>query len=329
MYRTIIVPIDGSARSQAALPVAAALSRASGAALNLVRVHLHERPDLDEDPTWDQMFRQGELGHLESLALAYAPVAGAPVSTNLLDPPVAASLIAFAESRSAPLFVIAGRGRTGLRRALLGSTCDALVRHGDTPVLVLRDHGPDEPPSWRQARPFRRLLLPLDGTSLAEGGIAHAVAIATATGAKLRLIRVVGPVMTTAILGGITMLPPSAFETAAARNDMAQDYLLGIVNRIRASAPKVEVDTEVALSTDPASAIIESGRRGLADLVVLPTHARGMSRLIVSAVGDRVLRDGPDAVLFVRPTGARLPAAMTERKASGSRRPAIVPRVTT
>ena len=326
MYRTIIVPLDGSTRSQAALPVAAALARASEAALNLVRVHLDERPDLDDDPTWDQMFRQGEMAYLESLAIAYRPLAGAIVSTNLLDPPVASSLIAFAESRSAPLFVIAGRGRTGLRRALLGSTCDALVRHGEAPVLVLRDRGPDEPPSWRRTRPFRRVLLPLDGTAHAEGGIAHAVAIATATDARLRLIRVVGPVVTSAVLGGFTMLPASAYEITDIRNDIAQRYLQGIANRIRASAPGIELDTEVALSTDPASAIIESGRRGLADLVVLPTHGRGMSRLLVSAVGDRVLRDGPDAVLFVRPVGARLPAGVAEagRKSAGSHSPALV-----
>jgi nucleotide-binding universal stress UspA family protein len=169
-------------------------------------------------------------------------------------------------------------------------------------------------------------MLPLDGTTLAEGGIAHAVAIATATDARLRLIRVVGPVVTSAVLSGFTLLPPSAYETTTIRNDIAQEYLDGIVNRIRASAPDLKVTTEVALSTDPATAIIESGRRGLADLVVLPTHGRGMSRLIVSAVGDRVLRDGPDAVLFVRPTGARLPAGLTEsgRRSTGSAPPVLV-----
>jgi nucleotide-binding universal stress UspA family protein len=313
MYRTIIVPLDGSARSQAALPVAAAFAHASGATLNLVRVHLEDRPDLEDDPTWDQMFREGEMSYLDSLALAYGPVAGTPVSTNLLDPPVASSLIAYAETCPAPIFIIAGRGRTGLRRALLGSTCDALVRQGETPVLVLRDRGPDEPPTWRRQPAFRRILLPLDGTAHAEGGLAHAIAIASATGAKLRLMRVVGPVVTSAVLGALAMQPLPAFgDQTLIRNDLANEYLQGIVDRIKASNPKVQVSTEVALSTDPATAIIESGRRGLADLVVVPTHGRGMSRLLVGAVGDRVLRDGPDAILFVRPVGARLPAGMAE-----------------
>jgi nucleotide-binding universal stress UspA family protein len=312
MYRSIIVPLDGSARSQAALPVAAAFAHQTGATLDLVRVHLEERPDLDDDPSWDAMFREGEMRYLESLALAYEGVAGTQVTTELLDPPVVQSLIEFAERREAPLFVMAGRGRTGIRRAFLGSTCDALIRNGKTPVLVLRDRGPDEPPTWRLGRhPFARIVLPLDGSTLAEGGIAHAVAIASATGARLRLVRVIGPVVTSAVLGAIAM-QPIWIEGATNRNELAQEYLQGIVDRIKAGSPKIEVTTEVALSTDPASAIIESCHRMAADLVVIPTHGRGASRVLAAAVGDRLLRDGPDALLFVKPVPSRLPAGLSQ-----------------
>jgi len=314
MYRTIIVPLDGSARSQAALPVAAAFARASGASLELVRVHIDERRDLAGDPTWDLMFREGEMRYLESLALAYESVAGAKVGVSLLEPPVAASLIELAESRVAPLFIMSGRGRTGLRRALLGSTADALVRGGNAPVLVLRDRGPEDPPAWSAGKHlFHRIVLPLDGSAHAEGGIAHAVAMASASGAKLRLVRVVGPVVTSAVLGAFTLHPLPTFDDATIiRNDLAQEYLNGIVHRIKASDPTLAVTTEVALATDPATAILESCGRGAVDLVVIPTHGRGASRLIAGAVGDRLLRDGPDAVLFVKPAKSRLPAGMTE-----------------
>ena len=322
MYRTIIVPLDGSARSQAALHVAATLAHATGASLDLVRVHLEERPDLADDPSWDRMFREGEMGYLESLALAYEPMAGTKVSTALLDPPVAASLTAYSESREAPIFVIAGRGRTGLRRALLGSTADALVRGGEAPVLVLRDRGPEDPPSWTFGRRlFHRVVLPLDGTAHAEGAIAHAVAISHATGAKLRLIRVVGPVVMSSVLGAMAMHPPSALDdTNSVRGDLAREYLQGIVDRIKTSDPKIEVTTEVALASDPATAIINSCRRN-ADLVVIPTHGRGASRLITSAIGDRLLRDGPDAILFVKPVHSRLPAGLSAPARAGANVP--------
>jgi nucleotide-binding universal stress UspA family protein len=327
MYRSIIVPVDGSARSQAALPAAAALAHAAGATLDLARVHLEERPDLADDPSWDQMFREGEMRYLEALALAYEPVAGTKVTASLLDPPVAKSLLEFAETRAAPLFVMIGRGRTGLRRALLGSTCDALIRGGDTPVLVLRDCSPDDVPSWQFGRrPFRRIVLPLDGTMHAEGGIAHAVAMARAMDAKLRLVRVVGPVVTSAVLGAMAMHPMVPYDDGTiVRNDIAQEYLQGIVDRINAGGPPLDVGTEVALGTDPATAIIESCRRMSADLVVLPTHGRGASRIIVSAVGDRLLRDGPDAMLFVKPAKRRLPAGLVETTSAvkGGRVPVV------
>ena len=49
MYRSIIVPVDGSARRQAALPAAAALAHASGATLDVVRVHLAVRAREHDD----------------------------------------------------------------------------------------------------------------------------------------------------------------------------------------------------------------------------------------------------------------------------------------
>ena len=313
MYRSIIVPLDGSARSHDALPVAANLAEASGATLHLVRVHLNDRRDLADDPSWDAMFREGELRYLEALAQAYEPLAGGRVETALLEAPVVESLASFATSRVAPLFVMAARGRTGLRRAILGSTSDGLVRHGEVPVLVLRDRpGDEDTPLWKtNPRPFHRIVVPLDGSVYAEGGIAHAVAIARAIDARLRLVRVIGPVMTSAVIGAFATRPLMPYdESTVLRNDAAQDYLQAIVDRINAEGPTLHISTEVALSADPATAIIESCRRAAADLIVMASHGRGASRLLRSAVGDRVLRDGPDAILFVKPDASRLPAGL-------------------
>jgi nucleotide-binding universal stress UspA family protein len=319
MYRSIIVPLDGSARSHAALPIAARLAKVAGATLDLVRVHLNERADLADDPSWDAMFAEGERRYLESLALAYESVIGGSVGTALLDAPVASAIAEFANARVAPLIVMTARGRTGLRRAFLGSTSDGLVRAADVPVLILRDHSPDdEAPAWRfNPRPFARIVVPLDGTAYAECAIAHAVTIARSMDATLHLVRVVGPVMTSTMLGAVAMHPIMPYDEATAlRNDLAQEYLRGVVDRIAADGG-LRVTTEVTLSTDPATAIIESCRRHAADLIVMATHGRGASRLIVSAVGDRVLHDGPDAILFVKPPAAAKSRDRRNRKKNG------------
>lgn len=312
MYRTIIVPVDGSTRSHAALPVAARLARECGARLVLARVHIDGRPDLADDPSWDAMFREGEQRYLDSMARAYESTIGQEVEAVLLDSPVVESLCEFAAQRVAPIFVLAGRGCTGLRRALLGSTADGLVRHGAAPVLVLRNRQREgDASAWMMRNePFARIVLPLDGTAFAEVGIAHALALAKTTGTHLHLMRVVGPVVNNADLGAFTMYPVLPYDSTADRNDLARAYLDGVVDRIKASVPTLTISTEVSLATDAGSAIVESTRHQAADLVVMASHGRGASRLLVGAVSDRVLRDGPDAILFVRPTRASAPPGL-------------------
>jgi nucleotide-binding universal stress UspA family protein len=169
---------------------------------------------------------------------------------------------------------------------------------------VLRDRPDDDaPPAWKVKRePFERILCPLDGSPFAEASLAHAVIFANATNATLHLIRIVGPIINSGVLGAFAMHPlPSYQEASIVRNDIAHEYLGAVVDRIHVASPALTVSAEVSLSTDAGTAIVESSKRHQADLVVMATHGRGASRLLVSAVGDRVLRDGPDAVLFVRP----------------------------
>jgi nucleotide-binding universal stress UspA family protein len=313
MYQTMIVPLDGSPWSEAALPVAAKLARACGAALEVVRMHRTKRPDLDQNPSWGEAFRQEERNYLTSLAAQYEPTVGRPVATALLEVPVVASLCEYASSRHAPLIVMTVHGRTGFRRALLGSVSDGLVRHSPAPVLVLRQRRSDgRELTWKRADgPFRSIMVPLDGTAFAEGGLAHAIAIARLTGARLHLVRVVVPVMAGAMVGAFAMHPfPALEESTVTGNDLASEYLAGVADRANAGGGLLAITTEVALSDQPGSAIAESSRRHGADLVVMATHGRGGSRLILGAVADRVLRKGPDAILFVRPTDVSLPAGL-------------------
>ena len=322
MYRTLIVPLDGSARSQGALPVAARLAHACDATLELVRVHLSDRPDLDSDPSWDDMFRQGQRQYLASLAEAYEPIAGRRVVTALLDPPVVDALCEYASSRPAPLVVMTARGRTGMRRALLGSVSDGVVRHGSGPVLMLQDGpGGGRPRSWNGTdHPLRTIVVPLDGTTFAEAGVAHAVAMARVTGATVHLIRVIGLGPSGMAIGEFAMqaLPPFD-EAELLRNDLAHEYLQGMVDRITAGGRRVDITTEVALSAQTGTAIAESCRRHGADLVVMATHGRGGSRLLVGAVADQLLKDGPGAILFVRPTNASLPAGLRTKSRARQR----------
>jgi nucleotide-binding universal stress UspA family protein len=316
MYKTIIVPLDGSARSQAALPAAAMLAKACAAPLDLVRVHVLDRPDLEDDPSWDDMFRQGEQRYLDALAEAYGSVAGGAVTTALLDPPVAEAICDHASGRTDPLIVMTARGRTGIRRALLGSVSDGVVRNGSAPVLIFRDSPQRRAPrDWsRPGHPVGTIIVPLDGTAFAETALAHAIALARAVGAKLHLVRALASGGSSSVLSAFAMHPlPPVEESAVLRNDLARDYLQGVVYRIAADGRSPAVSTEVVVTDHPGAAIVGSCRRHDAGAVVMATHGRGGSRLLVGSVADHLLREGPEAVLFVHPDDGRGPLGLRYR----------------
>lgn len=92
-----------------------------------------------------------------------------------------------AEELQASLTMLATHGRSGVRRVMMGSVADAVVRAATGAVLVVRA-GSDGPP--QEAATIRRILLPLDGTPLSEAAIPTAVRYAGGFGATLDLVHV-------------------------------------------------------------------------------------------------------------------------------------------
>lgn len=273
MYQTIIVPLDGSPTSEAAIPVAARLARGAGATLELVRVHRPTRADLDQHVVWSEVVRNLQRKYFASLAQRYEPTVGRHVVTTLLEAPVVSALCEHASGRPAPLVVMTMRGRTGFRRAVLGSVSDGLIRHGSAPVLVLRQRRRDgRQLTWK--RPdgaFHTIAVPLDGTAVAEEAF------------------------------------PTPDESSLIGDDLVSGYLERVTDRIIAEGGQLAITTETELSDHPAAAIADCARQHDADLIVMATHGRGGSRLIHGSVADGMLRTGPDAILFVRPVDASLP----------------------
>ncbi|MHB0868039.1 MAG: universal stress protein [Chloroflexota bacterium] len=149
---------------------------------------------------------------------------------------------------------------------------------------------------------YRRILVPLDGSPLAEAALPHATAVARRFDAGLTLLQVVSTlpvattVDTTATAGAETVLAVEAIE---ATEQAAVEYLNEVAHRPELAGIPVEVEV---VRGGPAREIVRQAQRGKADLIVMSTHGRsGLGRLVFGSVADEVLREAGIPILLIRP----------------------------
>ncbi len=150
---------------------------------------------------------------------------------------------------------------------------------------------------------YKRLLVPLDGSELAEAILPFAEQVAGPLDAELVLLQVVelmSPIEAIASAGVVTP------DTLALREMDAKRYLVAIEQRL--SKKGLRVHTRVALGP-PAEAILAGVRATGADLVAMATHGRsGLGRVLLGSVADAVLRASPVPVLLIRMTAKSVAA---------------------
>jgi nucleotide-binding universal stress UspA family protein len=141
--KRIVVPIDFSKASKAALPWAASLAAAANAKLNLL--HVVERFPIDYvlghesmKETITPLIKQREV-KLKGMAESLSKSAGLKVSAVVRDGKPFKEICRAAQRLGADLIVLTTRGYTGLKRVWLGSTAERVVRHSSRPVLAVRE----------------------------------------------------------------------------------------------------------------------------------------------------------------------------------------------
>jgi nucleotide-binding universal stress UspA family protein len=297
MLSTILVPLDGSPFSELALERAAAIARRSGAHLDLIRVMpvayraTHSQGISPSDSVLDTDLRHTATEQLDQTA-ARLTAAGLSVSHALLEGEVVPQIMARVAERKVGLVVLATHGRTGWRRALLGSVAAALVRECPAAVLAVRAADPDAPVTTVASDP---VVLPFDGSERDTDALELARLAAALLPAELVLLNVITPVI----------LPDradvAAVDRVALRNQRAsaEQYLERMAEPLRTSSIAVSVHT--VPDDDPAQGIRRVAIRTNAQLIAMVTRARGGSHLwSPGSVADRVLREGDRDVLLVR-----------------------------
>ena len=327
MFHRILVPLDGSRRAEAAIPVAAQLARATHGTVILMRSVVPLTPygpyltePVGPASTVSSQQRDAVVSYLNQLT-SDDDLAGLTVLTRVTEGTAADSILTLSQTEEANLIVLCAHGVTGYHRWKLGGVAQHVVRHAQTPVLLLNEYSPGSPA--KQFAKVRRALVPLDGSLLAEAAISPAIqllaAVAPQSG-RLRLLRIINPF--------------DAEDQGAAQADLineANAYLGRLVEQLRAARTdelRLGFDSSVVVDTDPAERILsvaeptynslrETPEKAFGyDLIVMATHGRtGILRWTLGSIAERVLQATGLPLLIVRPIAAT-PAGATTRSSA-------------
>jgi len=139
---------------------------------------------------------------------------------------------------------------------------------------------------------YKRILLPLDGSDMAEKAVPYAVTQAERFRAQLILMRAVEPIPHTRSL-------PALEDAGQMRMEWARDYLESVATRIRERGIQVKI---VVTEESPHVAIIQYAETNQVDLIALCSRGHsGRSRWLMGSVADRIVRGAQIPVLLVRP----------------------------
>jgi nucleotide-binding universal stress UspA family protein len=287
----ILLATDGSREADLAATTAADLAKGTDSELHVVHVGPFMPmlfSTMEEEPA--RMAREARktlddaVGRLEAagdeVARAHLKVGGA-----------SEEIVALAEELGAGLIVMGNRGRGGIRRALMGSVSDSVVRHAHCPVMVVR-----EDPIVFPAK----ILVASDGSKEAELASSSATDLAKRTGSELHVVFVghMPPVFYES--PGATALDPELQTRMQERaEEAAKTRLEEQVRRVRGTSG--EVAGAHARLGRPDAEIVGLAEELGAGLIVLGSRGLGPLRsALMGSISHSVVRHARCPVMVVR-----------------------------
>jgi nucleotide-binding universal stress UspA family protein len=146
---------------------------------------------------------------------------------------------------------------------------------------------------------YRHILVPLDGSALAEQVLPHVHALAANEGTtRITLLRAVPPIFTTSVDYSGLMASDISDSMATLERD-AEAYLEGVAETFRTEGYTVTIEVS---AMPAAEAILDYAESQHADLIAIATHGRnGISRFVFGSVTQKVVQTAPVPVLVIRP----------------------------
>jgi len=288
MYTKILVPLDGSHLSEQILPYAGLMAEKFHIPVELLRVN-----DPGAITAFAPPFQGGD--YLKKVSQLHFPLSRSVDCVVEMGKP-AEVIVERAAANSGTVIAMATHGFSGIQRWLLGSVANKVVRTVKNPVLLVR---PAEKGNPLEPIKFKTLLVPLDGSGLAEKVLPHVVALAKVLPLEVNLLRIYSLPVESYVVGDGLYMDVLAQERETIRKT-AEEYLQGKTQELQAEG--LERVISIALEGDAAGEIIELARRTPDSLVAMSTRGRsGVDRWLLGSVAEKVIQHSQDPVLVIRP----------------------------
>jgi len=303
MYKKMLVLLDGSKMAEVVFTYARELSGRLGLDLDLLHVcSIEEAQQLP--------MRQAYIEHMAETLQTQSQEIQNEVGVKSEKKPIKAvgkvvvgypaeEILKYADENKVDSIMLATHGRSGIRRWGLGSVADKIIHEASVPVWLI-------PASLHEGIiydniPQRAILVPLDGSKLAEEVIPHIIALTRQRDAatKIMLINVAKPATPRLSAENRSLMG----EDIASLNTAGEQYLKQMARKLTDNGLIVEYEQLVG---DPAEEIVRYAAAYQPRLIVMSTHGRsGFSRFVFGSVAENVLRRLQKTPVFlIRPAQA-------------------------
>ena len=298
MYSKILVPLDGSRLAEGVLPYARAFAEALKIPVELFQVVEPEPIATFSDPEHGRYvdavqagLKGSALDYLEAVAASFFDSLAVDCSVEIGRP--AEAIVHKGAAQGRTLVAMATHGRSGLRRWLLGSVAEKVLRASSNHLLLIRPSGDIQVSGVAR---LDKAIVALDGSPLAENAIPPVALLAKKMDMEIQLLQVYALPRTSYV----------ADEYLADMEQMRQTFRAQASDYLEARAYQLQAEglgrvASLALEGDAAEVIINIARRTANNLVVMCTHGRsGIGRWVLGSVTEKVVRHSGDPVLVIR-----------------------------
>jgi nucleotide-binding universal stress UspA family protein len=289
-YHRILVPLDGSTLAQAVLPYVGFLAGALQLPVDLIHVNDAETTSPSLHPTRASAYLDEAAASLADRLTVKCAVKNGSAAEVILDT---------ATADSGTLIAMATHGQSSGKRWVLGKVAQKVLQAAKNPLLLIR---PQEGEPLASDARLDTVIVPLDGSHLAEQIIPHAVYLAGGLGLQVVLLRTYSLPAAGYFLAAHAP-PPDMAELREKTKKEIEDYLRGKEKELSAQGVQ-KVSSVVAEGGGPEQ-IIELAKKSPGSIVAMATHGRsGIGRWVLGSVTDRVVSHCGEPVLVIRPAPA-------------------------